>query len=85
MKKLKTSFGSRYGFTLRKRYAEIMQEYKKPKKCPICKKLTKMRRIKIGIWQCKKCNSIFTGAAYTLSTPIGLSLKSKAAVQFEKK
>ncbi|MFP3189785.1 MAG: hypothetical protein RXR31_00385 [Thermoproteota archaeon] len=72
---MKTSFGARYGSTLRKRYSELMQEYKKPKQCPRCEKVGGVKRIKIGIWYCKKCGSIFTGAAYTLTSEIGRAIK----------
>jgi large subunit ribosomal protein L37Ae len=81
MKKLRTPFGARYGSTLRKRYAEIMKEYKKPKECPNCGKVGKIKRIKIGIWQCPKCGVKFTGAAYTISSPIGKIIKYQAIIQ----
>ncbi|MEM2138924.1 MAG: 50S ribosomal protein L37ae, partial [Candidatus Woesearchaeota archaeon] len=34
-------------------------------KCPYCKKQGVKRKAS-GIWECKKCNSVFTGKAYSL-------------------
>jgi large subunit ribosomal protein L37Ae len=75
MKRIKTPFGARYGSTLRKRYAELIQEYRKPKSCPRCEKVGGIKRIKIGIWYCKKCGAKFTGAAFALSSDIGRAIR----------
>lgn len=56
-------FGARYGATTKHRFASIEKEQKKPQICPYCSK-PKAKRISYGIFECKKCNSKFTGRAY---------------------
>ena len=58
-------FGQRYGRTLREAVALIEIKYKKSLKCPYCRK-TGVKRVAVGIWQCRKCNSRFTAKAYSL-------------------
>lgn len=58
-------FGSRYGRRLRHKFAKIEAEQKKGHKCPYCSE-PKVKRVAAGIWLCKKCNSKFTGRAYTV-------------------
>ncbi len=59
-------FGPRYGRTVKLKLAKIEGEQRKKHKCPYCNSLT-VKRVSSGIWYCKKCNSKFTGKAYTLS------------------
>lgn len=59
-------FGPRYGFTLRRAYAEVASKTKLKYKCPSCSEM-KLRRLSTGIWQCKKCGAKFAGGAYTPS------------------
>ncbi|WXG42890.1 MAG: 50S ribosomal protein L37ae [Promethearchaeati archaeon SRVP18_Atabeyarchaeia-1] len=56
-------FGSRYGATVRKRVKEIEKEQKSYHKCPNCETRA-LRRVAVGIWQCKKCNMTFAGGAW---------------------
>ena len=56
-------FGARYGQKIRKKIAHIEAKQKKWQKCPYCAKF-KVKRISSGIWQCKSCESKFTGKAY---------------------
>ncbi|MEM1545877.1 MAG: 50S ribosomal protein L37ae [Candidatus Methanomethylicia archaeon] len=65
------SFGPRYGAGVRKKYKKIIDKMKEPARCPYCDKVVILRRISVGIWQCKKCNTIFTGGAYTPRTTLG--------------
>lgn len=58
-------FGPRYGYTIKEKYAKVESEQRKLHKCPYCKQL-KVKRVAMGIWHCKKCDSKFTGKAYTL-------------------
>ncbi len=83
MPKTSTPFGPRYGSTLRKRYAEIWKIYKAPKICPKCDKEGGVYRIKIGIWACKKCGAVFTGAAYNIYSEIGRSTRIRAIKSVE--
>jgi len=60
-------FGVRYGATTKHRFASIEKEQKKPQICPYCSK-PKAKRISYGIYACQKCDSKFTGKAYTVGT-----------------
>ena len=62
-------FGSRYGSKPKHMYAKIEKEQRKKHLCPYCNYL-KVKRIAVGIWHCRKCNSKFTGKAYTISKTI---------------
>ena len=67
-------FGPRYGATLRKRYIKILAETKKTHKCPQCG-AEAVKRLSIGVWNCKKCDVTFTGGAYTPVTKLGVVAK----------
>ena len=69
--------GPRYGSTVRKRYIKIMQEMKKPHKCPQCG-FTRVKRESVGIWKCWKCGHTYTGGAYTPITKLGIVAKRSA-------
>ncbi len=56
-------FGPRYGFTLRRRYAEVAEKAAKPYQCPSCGSV-KARRVSTAIWQCRRCGTKFAGKAY---------------------
>ncbi|MEK6917047.1 MAG: 50S ribosomal protein L37ae [Nanoarchaeota archaeon] len=58
-------FGSRYGRTTRLKYGAIEREQRALHKCPYCNQI-KVKRLSTGIWHCKKCDSKFTGKAYTV-------------------
>jgi len=59
-------FGARYGRKIRQRVSEVEKKQKSLYTCPNCHKL-KVKRLSSGIWLCKKCNTKFTGKAYSLS------------------
>lgn len=63
-------FGARYGSTLRKRIKNIEERMKIPHKCPQCQTKA-VRRLSIGVWQCKKCFFKFAGGAYVPTTMEG--------------
>jgi large subunit ribosomal protein L37Ae len=69
--------GPRYGSTVRKRYAKIVEELKKPHTCPQCG-LARVRRESVGVWKCRKCGFTFTGGAYTPTTKLGVIAKRVA-------
>jgi len=73
-------FGARYGRKIRQRYAEIESQSKRKYKCPYCSQY-KVKRLSVGIWQCKKCDSKFTGKAYTISKKIVLREDVKKDVE----
>ncbi len=62
-------FGARYGRKLKLKFSKIETEQRKLHKCPYCNKIS-VKRIAVGIWNCKKCNSKFTGKAYSVSKKI---------------
>ena len=56
-------FGPRYGRTVRKKIADIEKTAKEIKGCPFCGKKG-VKRVFSGVWECRKCDSKFTGKAY---------------------
>lgn len=62
-------FGARYGRKLKERFGKIEREQRKKQKCPYCSAL-QVKRITTGIWKCRKCDSKFTGKAYSVSKKI---------------
>ena len=62
-------FGARYGRKLKERFGKIESEQRKKQKCPYCS-APKVKRIAIGIWECKGCNTKFTGKAYSVRKKI---------------
>lgn len=63
-------FGTRYGATIRKRVRKIETVLKSKHKCPSCDS-PKVRRVSIGIWECKFCGFRFTGGSWAPETPGG--------------
>lgn len=63
-------FGARYGSKLKALLKRIEDREKAKHKCPRCGAL-KVRRIAVGIWQCKKCTFTFAGGAYVPQTTVG--------------
>ena len=66
--------GPRYGSTVRKRYIKVVTEMKKPHRCPQCG-FSRVRRVSVGVWGCRKCGFTFTGGAYTPTTKLGIVAK----------
>ena len=62
-------FGARYGIKTKQKYGLIEKEQRKKHKCPYCNGIS-VRRISLGIWLCKRCNSKFTGKAYSITKKI---------------
>lgn len=58
-------FGSRYGKSVREKYAEIEKKRIATKKCPYCNQ-DKLKRQSVGIWLCKKCGKKFASQSYYL-------------------
>ncbi len=59
-------FGVRYGRKPKKKLAKIESTLRSKQKCPYCSR-KQVKRIAIGIWHCRKCNTKFTGKAYSIS------------------
>ena len=62
-------FGSRYGRKTRRRFGVIEAEQRKLHKCPYCNAV-RVKRVSVGIWNCKKCGAKFTGKAYSVKKKI---------------
>lgn len=56
-------FGARYGRKPKAKFGEIEKLQRAKHKCPYCSK-TAVKRLSMGIWQCRKCQTKFTGQAY---------------------
>ena len=70
-------FGARYGRKPKVKFSKIETEQRKLHKCPYCNKVA-VKRIAVGIWNCRKCNVKFTGKAYSVSKKI-ITKESEAA------
>ncbi|MEM3737667.1 MAG: 50S ribosomal protein L37ae [Candidatus Bathyarchaeia archaeon] len=73
-------YGARFGSTLRKRRGEIEAKMRRRHTCPRCI-ANAVRRVSVGVWQCKRCGFTFAGGAYTPSTKIGEMLKKSKLSQ----
>ncbi len=63
--------GPRYGATVRKRYIKVVTEMKKSHRCPQCG-FSRVKRVSVGVWRCRKCGLTFAGGAYTPTTKLGI-------------
>ena len=68
-------FGARYGTKTKYRFGKIEAEQRKLHKCPYCNKI-KVKRIVMGIWQCRACDSKFVGKAYSVQKKIEFAEES---------
>ncbi len=66
--------GTRYGATLRKRYIKVLTEVRRTHKCPQCG-AEAVKRVSVGVWNCRKCEVTFAGGAYTPVTKLGVVAK----------
>lgn len=57
-------FGARYGRKVKVILKEIEKKQNTKYTCPYCGKKS-ISRIAAGIWKCKKCDTKFTGGAYS--------------------
>ena len=62
-------FGARYGTRNKRKVDKLEQQYKYGQKCPYCN-YKKVKRLSLGIWNCSKCYSKFTGRAYSVKEEI---------------
>jgi len=61
----------RYGAEIRKRAEKVDKVRQSLFACPTCGK-KKVKRYGNARWECKSCNAIFAGGAFSLSTPSGV-------------
>jgi large subunit ribosomal protein L37Ae len=64
------SFGPRYGTAPRRRYAEVVAGMRVPHECPRCH-VRAVKRLTVGVWNCRKCGVKFAGGAYLPATKLG--------------
>ena len=62
-------FGARYGRKTKVKFSKVETEQRKLHKCPYCSKVA-VKRLSLGIWQCRKCGVKFTGKAYSVTRKI---------------
>ena len=62
-------FGARYGRKTKLKFSKVEAEQRKLHKCPYCSAIA-VKRVAVGIWNCRKCNSKFTGKAYPVTKNI---------------
>jgi len=62
-------FGARYGRKPKAKFAIIEKEQRRLHKCPYCNKV-KVKRVAMGIWECRACKEKFTGKAYSLNKKV---------------
>ncbi|MBI4452079.1 50S ribosomal protein L37ae [Candidatus Woesearchaeota archaeon] len=62
-------FGTRYGRKTKLKFSKVETEQRKLHKCPYCSKVA-VKRVALGIWQCRKCEAKFTGKAYSVTRKI---------------
>ena len=58
-------FGARYGRKPKKKFNIIEVQQRAKHKCPYCNK-DAVKRVAMGIWQCRKCDVKFASKAYTI-------------------
>jgi large subunit ribosomal protein L37Ae len=58
-------FGVRYGRSMRQKISDLEKDIHTKQKCPYCAK-NKVKRVAVGIWHCRGCDTKFTGAAYSI-------------------
>lgn len=68
-------YGTRYGSTLRKRVKPIEISQHAKYVCNACGKHA-VKRMCVGIWQCKGCGHKFAGAAYAPTSMLGQSFSA---------
>ncbi len=64
-------FGARYGMSLRRKITQIEVKQRGKHRCPRCRSLTRMNKLAVGIWQCKRCGFTFAGGAWVAQTALG--------------
>jgi len=61
---------SKYGASIRKLVDKAILSKKSRYECPRCHKL-KLKRSSVAIWQCRSCDAVFAGGAYSFTTEAG--------------
>ena len=68
-------YGTRYGSSLRKVIKKMEVSQHSRFLCDFCGKYA-VKRTAVGIWECKPCNRVKAGGAYTLNTASAVTIRS---------
>ena len=71
-------FGTRYGPSKKLKLALIEEEQRKLQPCPSCGK-NKAKWKSVGIFECQKCSTKFTGKAYSVAKVIKFKKEEELA------
>ncbi len=66
MPKSTKRFGPRYGRKTKDNVAKLEAQYLNKQKCPYCNKVN-VKRLAMGIWNCRSCSAKFAGKAYSIA------------------
>jgi len=70
-------YGPRYGTRTKKIGGAIERKQRQKQECPYCERQS-LKRVAVGIWQCRKCGVKFAGGAYLPKSPVKTILKEEA-------
>ena len=69
-------FGPRYGLSVKKQMRSINSSKSKKYTCPRCYK-NNVKRVSMGIWECRSCSHKFAGGAFQPTTGKFKTLESR--------
>lgn len=84
VEKLKSTkrFGARYGPRSKVMFDKIERIQRSWQKCPYCN-YSNVKRKSVGIWHCTKCDTTFTGKAYSVREEIKLQTEEESETKTE--
>mmetsp|Transcript_6405 Transcript_6405/g.22012 ORF Transcript_6405/g.22012 Transcript_6405/m.22012 type:complete len:93 (-) Transcript_6405:2141-2419(-) len=68
-------YGTRYGASLRKVIKKMEVSQHSKFFCDFCGKFS-VKRVAVGIWNCKDCRKVVAGGAYTKATASSVTVRS---------
>ncbi|KAF9512674.1 hypothetical protein BS47DRAFT_1318116 [Hydnum rufescens UP504] len=68
-------YGTRYGASLRKQVKKMEITQHARYTCTFCGK-DSVKRTNVGIWECRACQKVIAGGAWTLSTTAAATVRS---------
>lgn len=74
--------GPRYGIRIRRRVLEIDRAQHKANPCPKCSTVT-LWRVASGIYECQRCGTRVSSAAYVYVPPPPITRQERGAVEAE--
>jgi len=74
--KLTAMIRTRGGLSVRRRWISIVAKMRERHTCPRCG-MKAVKRVSVGVWECRKCGFKFSGGAYTPSTKVGEAMAKK--------